>query len=140
NYLHSSTLLDLPVCRALHIDGHRPDAALHYARACRDAGILTSLDGGGVRINTHELLGFIDVAIVSERFCQQLKMTTEQTLDYLAARGCRIGGGKHGEHRPRRDHQRGRPNTPPTPPTPAGPAVDTRRARGAVSAPRRHAR
>ena len=83
-YLHPFPLLDLTGCRALHIDGHQPDAALHYARACREAGILTSLDGGGVRVNTHEVLAFIDVAIVSERFCQQLKMTTEQTLDYLA--------------------------------------------------------
>ena len=86
-YLHPFPLLDLTGCHALHIDGHQPDAALHYARACREAGILTSLDGGGVRVNTHEVLAFIDVAIVSERFCQQLKMTTEQTLDYLAERG-----------------------------------------------------
>ena len=31
-------------------------------QACREAGILTSLDGGGLRSNTHELLEFIDVA------------------------------------------------------------------------------
>src|ERR1700730_7803488 len=101
-------LLDVTVCHALHIDGHHPDAALHYARACREAGILTSLDGGGVRVNTHEVLAFIDVAIVSERFCQQLKMTTEQTLDYLAERGCRIGGVTHGERGLRWYDERGR--------------------------------
>ncbi len=91
-YLHPFPLLDLTGCRALHVDGHQPDAAMFYARACREAGILTSLDGGGVRINTHELLAFIDVAIVSERFCQQLKMSPPQVLDYLTERGCRVGG------------------------------------------------
>ncbi len=52
-YLHPFPHLDITGCRVLHIDGHQPDAALHYARACREAGILTSLDGGGVRSNTH---------------------------------------------------------------------------------------
>jgi sugar/nucleoside kinase (ribokinase family) len=89
--------LDLTGCRALHLDGHQPDAAIHYARRCREAGILTSLDGGGLRTNTHELLEFIDVAIVAERFCQQLDKTPERTLDYLKGRGCRIGGVTRGE-------------------------------------------
>ena len=43
---------------------------MFYAQRCRKAGILTSLDGGGVRTNTHELLTYIDVAIVAERFCR----------------------------------------------------------------------
>jgi sugar/nucleoside kinase (ribokinase family) len=89
--------LDLTGCRALHLDGHQPDAAIHYARRCREAGLLTSLDGGGLRTNTHELLEFIDVAIVAERFCQQLDKTPERTLDYLKSRGCRIGGVTRGE-------------------------------------------
>ena len=45
-------------------------------RQCREAGILTSLDGGGLRVNTMELLAFIDVAVVSERFCEQLNMSS----------------------------------------------------------------
>jgi sugar/nucleoside kinase (ribokinase family) len=97
HYLTSFPMLDLAGCSALHIDGHQPDAALHYARACRAAGILTSLDGGGLRLNTHEVLGFIDVAIVAERFCQQLDKTPEATLDYLKSRGCKIGGVTLGE-------------------------------------------
>jgi sugar/nucleoside kinase (ribokinase family) len=124
-YLHPFPVLDLTGCRALHIDGHQPDAALHYARACREAGILTSLDGGGVRANTHEVLAFIDVAIVSERFCQQLKMTTEQTLDYLAQRGCRIGGVTHGERGLRWYDERGRRSTLPALPIPARRIIDT---------------
>src|SRR5215475_6377525 len=64
-YLDPFPVLDLAGCQALHLDGHQPDAALHYARKCRAAGILTSLDGGGLRANTHELLTHIDVAIVA---------------------------------------------------------------------------
>jgi sulfofructose kinase len=39
------------------VDGHQPNAAIHYAKACREAGILSSLDGGGLRSNTYDLLG-----------------------------------------------------------------------------------
>jgi sugar/nucleoside kinase (ribokinase family) len=97
HYLTVFPQLDLTGCRALHIDGHQPDAALHYAQRCRGAGILTSLDGGGLRINTHELLGFIDVAIVAERFCQQMDKTPRATLEYLKSRGCKVGGVTLGE-------------------------------------------
>jgi sugar/nucleoside kinase (ribokinase family) len=92
DYRHPFPPLNLEGCRALHLDGHQPDAALHYARACREAGILTSLDGGGLRANTHELLAFIDVAVVAERLCEQMNLTAAQMLDYLQSRGCRIGG------------------------------------------------
>jgi len=61
------------------------------------AGILTSLDGGGLRTNTHELLEFIDVAIVAERLCEQMDLTPEKMLDYLKSRGCRVGGVTQGE-------------------------------------------
>jgi sugar/nucleoside kinase (ribokinase family) len=97
DYLGSFPVLDLSGCRALHLDGHQPDAAIHYARLCREAGILTSLDGGGARSNTHELLAFIDVAIVAERFCEQMKLAPAAMLEYLKERGCRIGGVTLGE-------------------------------------------
>jgi sugar/nucleoside kinase (ribokinase family) len=97
DYLDSFPRLDLTGCRALHVDGHQPDAAIHYARLCREAGILTSLDGGGLRSNTHELLGFIDVAIVAERLCEQMRLSAPDMLDYLKDRGCRIGGVTLGE-------------------------------------------
>ena len=96
-YLSAFPALDLDGSRCLHVDGHQPDAALAYAQRCRKAGILTSLDGGGLRTNTHELLGFIDVAIVAERFCQQMDKTPAAMLDYLKSRGCRIGGVTLGE-------------------------------------------
>jgi sugar/nucleoside kinase (ribokinase family) len=97
HYLSPFPTLDLGGCHILHIDGHLPDAALVYAQRCRKAGILTSLDGGGLRINTHELLAFIDIAIVAERFCQQMDKTPPAMLDYLKSRGCRIGGVTLGE-------------------------------------------
>lgn len=97
HYLHPFPPLNLEGCRALHLDGHQPDAAIHYAQICREAGILTSLDGGGLRSNTHELLGFIDVAVVAERLCEQMSLTPAEMLGYLKSRGCRVGGVTLGE-------------------------------------------
>ncbi len=97
-YLHPFPPLTLSGLRALHLDGHMPDAALHYAKACREAGILTSLDGGAVRETTDELLASIDAAVVSERFCEQLGKSTGETLNYLRSRGCPVGAVTLGEH------------------------------------------
>src|SRR6202040_4453480 len=96
-YKHPLPPLNLAGCRALHVDGHQADAAIHYAKACRDSGILTSLDGGGLRSNTHDLLAFIDVAIVATRLCEQMGLAPAEMLDYLKSRGCRIGGVTIGE-------------------------------------------
>jgi sugar/nucleoside kinase (ribokinase family) len=96
-YLHPYPKLNMTGCRALHLDGHQADAALYYARLCRKRGILTSLDGGGLRSNTHELLALMDVAIVAERLCEQMHMTPDAMLDYLKERGCKIGGVTEGE-------------------------------------------
>lgn len=97
DYLNDFPRLDVSGYRALHLDGHQPDAALHYARACREAGILTSLDGGGVRENTDELLRYIDVAVCAERMCEQLDLSPHGLLDLLKQRGCRIGAVTLGE-------------------------------------------
>jgi sugar/nucleoside kinase (ribokinase family) len=97
HYLAPFAELGLAGCRVLHLDGHQPDAAIAYARRCRTDGVLTSLDGGGLRTNTHELLAFIDVAMVAERFCQQMDKTPRAMLDYLKSRGCKIGGVTLGE-------------------------------------------
>ena len=83
NYLHPYPSLNLDGCKVLHVDGHQPDAALHYAKACREKGIATSLDGGAVRENTDELLNYIDVAVVSERFCEQWGLSAEDSLEKL---------------------------------------------------------
>jgi len=97
DYLQAFPTLDLTGCGALHLDGHQGDAAIHYAKLCRRAGILTSLDGGSLRSNTHELLAFIDIAIVAERLCEQMECSPSAMLDYLKSRGCRIGGVTLGE-------------------------------------------
>ena len=97
HYLHPVPPLDLTGCRALLLDGHQADAAIHYAKLCRQAGILTSLDGGGMRSNTMELLEFIDVAICSQRLCEQLGMNPNALCQFLHAKGCRIGGVTLGE-------------------------------------------
>jgi sugar/nucleoside kinase (ribokinase family) len=97
DYLDPFPRLDLPDCRAVHMDGHQPDAAIYHAKTAHDAGILTSLDGGGLRSNTHELLAFIDIAIVSERLCEQMGLEPPRMLDYVKSRGCRIGGVTLGE-------------------------------------------
>ncbi len=97
DYLDPFPHLNLSGCRALHLDGHQPDAAMYHAKVAREAGILTSLDGGGLRSNTHELLAFIDIAIVSERLCEQMGFGPARMLDYLKTRGCSIGGVTLGE-------------------------------------------
>jgi sulfofructose kinase len=97
DHLHPFPALNMSGCRALHLDGHQPDAALHYAKLCREAGILTSLDGGAVRENTDELLRYIDVAVVSERMCEQMALSPSEMLDYLKGRGCKIGAVTLGE-------------------------------------------
>jgi sugar/nucleoside kinase (ribokinase family) len=97
HYLEPFPHLDLDGCRALHLDGHQADAAIHYAKACQQKGILTSLDGGAVRPDIQELLHFIDVAIVGERFCEQMALSPAETLTYLKSKGCKIGGVTQGE-------------------------------------------
>jgi sulfofructose kinase len=92
DYKHPFPPLNLTGCRALHVDGHQPDAAIEYARACRNARILTSLDGGGLRANTHDLLGFIDIAVVAERLCEQMRLSPGEMLQYLRSCGCHVGG------------------------------------------------
>ena len=36
HYLHPFPPLNLAGCRVLHLDGHQLDAAIHYAKACRE--------------------------------------------------------------------------------------------------------
>jgi len=124
-YLHPLPHLNIDGCRALHLDGHQADAALYYARACRERGVMTSLDGGGLRSNTHELLQFIDVAICSTRLCEQLGHTPRSMLDYLKARGCRIGGVTEGEHGLLWFDERGEIARSPALPVPPEKVIDT---------------
>ena len=97
HYLHPFPTLYLNGCRGLHLDGHQGDAAIHYAKVCREIGAVTSLDGGGLRDNTMELLEYIDVAICAERLAEQLNVTDAGLLDILKSKGVTIGGVTRGE-------------------------------------------
>ena len=97
HYLERFPALKLDGCRALHLDGHLPDAALHYAKVCRKLGILTSLDGGNLRPNLEEVIGYMDVAVVAEALCAQMNMSAEEMLPYLKGRGVKIAGVTMGE-------------------------------------------
>ena len=90
-YLQAIPRLAIDRLKLLHLDGHMADAALHYAKHARDRGILVSLDGGALRPGIEDLCRFVDVAVVAEKFCEQLKLTEAETLDWLKAKGCRIG-------------------------------------------------
>ncbi|MEO1103009.1 MAG: sugar kinase [Pseudomonadota bacterium] len=96
-FLHPFPQLNLDGCRGLHVDGHMADAAIHYAKTCREMGVLTSLDGGSARRTTDELLEFIDVAVVSERMCEQMQLNPLAMLDYLRAKNCKVGAVTLGE-------------------------------------------
>lgn len=97
DYLHPHPVLNIEGCKGLHVDGHQSSAALYYSQLCRSRSILTSFDGGALRPHTHDLLGHIDIAIVSERLCEQMNRRDAQMLDYLKSRGCKIGGVTQGE-------------------------------------------
>ncbi len=125
NYLEEFPGLEIGGFAALHLDGHMPDAAIHYAKAARAAGVLTSLDGGGLRDNTEELLGYIDVAVVAERLCEQMRLTEEGMLDYLKGRGCRIGGVTTGERGMLWYDETGKVSRLPSLPVPKNRVIDT---------------
>lgn len=96
-FLHPFPTLNLDNIRGLHVDGHMHDAAVHYAKACREKGVLTSFDGGSYREGTDELLEFIDVAAVSERMCEQMQLNPLAMLDHLRDRGVKVGAVTLGE-------------------------------------------
>ena len=97
HYLRPFMKLDVSCYSALHLDGHQPDAALHYAKVCRKLGILTSLDGGNLRPNLEEVIGYMDVAVVAEALCAQMNMSPEEMIAYLKRRGVKIAGVTMGE-------------------------------------------
>lgn len=125
DYLNPVPELELEGCRALHLDGHQPDAAMNYAQRCRQAGILTSLDGGTIRENTLDLLEFIDVPVVSELFCEQLERSPVDTLAYLHGRGAKVAGVTLGAKGALWSEAGGPVNTLPALPVPKDRVIDT---------------
>jgi sulfofructose kinase len=125
NFLEDFPRLDLSALRLLHIDGHLADAAIHYAKKCREHGALTSIDGGDIRHNTLELLEFIDVAIVAEHLCEEMALSESDMLSYLKAKGCRIGGVTNGEKGMLWYNEEGEVSRLPAIPVPESKIVDT---------------
>jgi len=125
NFLEDFPRLDLTGLKLLHVDGHLADAAIHYARKCREQGVLTSIDGGDIRHNTLELLEFIDVAVVAEHLCEELALSESDMLSYLKAKGCRIGGVTNGEMGMLWYDEDGEVSRLPALPVPEGKIVDT---------------
>ena len=80
---------------------------------------------GGLRSNTHELLGYIDVAIVAERLCEQMNLDERGMIDYLKGRGCRIGGITQGERGMLWYDETGEVRRLPALPVPAQAIIDT---------------
>lgn len=97
HYLQSFPRLDICETKLLHVDGHMADAALYYAKAMRERGALVSLDGGALRPCIEELTGYVDVAVVSEKLCEQMSFSELDMLAWLKSKGCRIGGVTIGE-------------------------------------------
>lgn len=97
HYLQPFIRLDISQARLLHLDGHMADAAIHYAKAARERGVLVSLDGGALRPRIEELIDFVDIAVVSRKLCEQMGFTESEMLDWLKSRGCRVGAVTVGE-------------------------------------------
>jgi sugar/nucleoside kinase (ribokinase family) len=97
NYLQSFPRLDMSETRLIHVDGHMADAAIYYAKAARERGALVSLDGGALRPCIEELTGYVDVAVVSEKLCEQMSFSELDMLAWLKTKGCRIGAVTIGE-------------------------------------------
>ena len=82
----------------LHLDGHFGESAVQCAKDFYEAGVLTSLDAGRMRHGMEDILRFTKVAIVSDDFCRDMKMTDVEMLNYLQYKcKCTIGGVTRGE-------------------------------------------
>jgi sugar/nucleoside kinase (ribokinase family) len=80
----------------VHVDGHMPLVALDILKKARKQGILTSLDGGAVRPHIEEILEYIDVAVLSEDFSEQMKMNEAETFAYLKEKGVKVAAITYG--------------------------------------------
>ncbi len=93
-YLNEVPPVDIRNMRALHVDGHQHDAVMHYAKECRELGILTSIDLGRLRgeggRNTFEQLPLMDVVISAEEIPDDIGISVSEMFAQLHARGCKL--------------------------------------------------
>ena len=99
-FFHPFPNLDLTAAGCCISTGIRATRRCITRKPAAQRGILTSLDGGGLRGNLDALLDLIDVAIVAERLCEQMKT--------FAATNARISEGQGLQDR-RRHARRARP-------------------------------
>jgi sugar/nucleoside kinase (ribokinase family) len=69
------------------MDGFLPHVVRAIARPLTDAHVPIVLDGGSWKAHSAELLPFVSIAIVSERFRPPGTRSTHEVLDYLASKG-----------------------------------------------------
>lgn len=96
DYLTKPHQVKLKNVQAVHVDGHMPRVALDILKKARAQGILTSLDGGAVRPMIDDILEHIDVAVLSEDFSKQKKMTEDETFAYLKEKGVKVAAITYG--------------------------------------------
>lgn len=95
-YLTKPHQVRLKNVSAVHVDGHMPIVALDTLKKARSQGILTSLDGGAVRPQIEEILEYIDIAVLSEDFSEQMKMNEAETFAYLKEKGVKVAAITYG--------------------------------------------
>ena len=87
HYLHPVPPLDITGCRALHLDGHQADAAIHYAKAlprgrhshlARRRRVALEHAGAARVHRCRDLL---------ERLCEQLQLTPGRAVRLLQEQG-----------------------------------------------------
>lgn len=84
----------------LHVDGYFGEKTVDCLRTFKAAGTLTSLDGGRYRPRVDEMLKFVDIAVVSDKFSpfEDRKLSETELLNYLQYEcHCKIGGITRGE-------------------------------------------
>lgn len=90
--------VDGGVLAAVLVDGYNADVAVPVMRAARRAGVPVVLDGGSVKDHTEQLLGLVDVAVVSADFHPAgVERTPGAVLAYLAERGVRYAAVTRGD-------------------------------------------
>lgn len=86
--------------RALHLDGHQADAAIHAAKAAKAEGVTVCLDAGTMLDGMDVLLGHTDIVIASEWFARTFTghADLEDALRHLRAMGAQWAVATCGKH------------------------------------------
>ena len=97
SYLAAAPKVDVTDYGIIHFDGHMPETTLKLAKEARTKGVITSLDAGTIRENTHDVLPFIDIVVASKHFCEQLNLSHDDTLQFLIDKGAKVAAVTLGE-------------------------------------------